>query len=201
MFSGHIRFVESYFVDDLLRRWHANPRSVGSDLLRSSLPTARTFTPSFWPTLCALIADCRWLLRPRIPANYWRLSLGSLIHVAVISHSLDDEPGRGTRMLREMRSLRPQIKGVILLDTSKPQQVLDCFRAGARGIFSKQERLENLCKCIRNVHEGQSGRAASIWITRSKLWPTLPSSEQAIAKESNCSPRENGRSSSTSPEA
>ena len=77
------------------------------------------------------------------------------IDVAVISHSLDDEPGRGTQMLREMRALRPQIKGVILLDTSKPQQVLDCFRAGARGIFSKQERLENLCKCIRNVHEGQ----------------------------------------------
>jgi DNA-binding CsgD family transcriptional regulator len=33
--------------------------------------------------------------------------------------------------------------------------VLECFRAGARGIFSKQERLESLCKCIRSVHEGQ----------------------------------------------
>jgi len=33
--------------------------------------------------------------------------------------------------------------------------VLECFRAGARGIFSKQERLESLGQCIRSVHEGQ----------------------------------------------
>ncbi|MGA9932141.1 MAG: response regulator transcription factor, partial [Terriglobales bacterium] len=77
------------------------------------------------------------------------------IDVVVISHNLDNQPGHGTKMLREMRALRPQIKGVILLDSSKPQEVLECFRAGARGIFSKQERLESLCKCIRAVHEGQ----------------------------------------------
>ena len=77
------------------------------------------------------------------------------IDVAVISHSLDNQPGHGTEVLRQMRALRPQIKGVILMDSSKPQEVLGCFRAGARGIFSKQERLESLCKCIRSVHEGQ----------------------------------------------
>jgi DNA-binding NarL/FixJ family response regulator len=77
------------------------------------------------------------------------------IDVVVISHNLDDQPGRGTQVLREMRSLRPQIKGVILLDSSKPQEVLECFRAGARGIFSHEERLESLSKCIRSVHEGQ----------------------------------------------
>jgi two-component system nitrate/nitrite response regulator NarL len=77
------------------------------------------------------------------------------IDVAVISHNLDNQPGRGTQVLREMRALRPQIKGVILLDSSKPREVLECFRAGARGIFSKEEPLESLCKCIRNVHEGQ----------------------------------------------
>ncbi len=77
------------------------------------------------------------------------------IDVVVIAHNLDDQPGHGTQVLREMRALRPQIKGVILLDSSKPHDVLECFRAGAKGIFSKQERLESLCKCIRSVHEGQ----------------------------------------------
>ena len=77
------------------------------------------------------------------------------IDVAVISHGLDDQPARGTEVLREMRSLRPHIKGVILLDTSRPEDVLDCFRAGAKGIFSKHERLESLSKCIHRVHEGQ----------------------------------------------
>jgi DNA-binding NarL/FixJ family response regulator len=77
------------------------------------------------------------------------------VDVAVISYSLDDQPGRGTEVLRELRALRPQIKGVLLLDSSRPQDVLECFRAGAKGIFSKHERLESLCKCIRCVHEGQ----------------------------------------------
>jgi DNA-binding NarL/FixJ family response regulator len=77
------------------------------------------------------------------------------IDVVVISHNLDDQPGHGTEVLREMRALRPQIKGVILLDSSNPEEVLECFRSGARGIFSQEERLESLCRCIRSVHEGQ----------------------------------------------
>ena len=77
------------------------------------------------------------------------------IDVAVISYSLDDQPGRGTDVLREIRALRPQIKGVLLLDSSRPQDVLESFRAGAKGVFAKHERLESLSKCIRCVHEGQ----------------------------------------------
>ncbi|MGD0792477.1 MAG: response regulator transcription factor [Terriglobales bacterium] len=94
------------------------------------------------------------------------------IDVVVISHNLDDQPGHGTQVLREMRALRPQIKGVILMDSSKPQEVLECFRAGARGIFSKQDRLETLCKCIRCVHEGQ------IWARSVDLHQAL----EALAK-------------------
>jgi DNA-binding NarL/FixJ family response regulator len=94
------------------------------------------------------------------------------IDVVVISHNLDNQPGHGTQVLREMRALRPQIKGVILLDSSKPQEVLECFRAGARGIFSKQERLETLCKCIRSVHEGQ-------------IWARSDDLDQALAALAN----------------
>ncbi len=77
------------------------------------------------------------------------------IDVAVLSHSLDDQPARGIEVVREIRNLRPLIKGVILLDSSRAQDVVDCFRAGAKGIFCKNDRLENLSKCIRTVHEGQ----------------------------------------------
>jgi DNA-binding NarL/FixJ family response regulator len=77
------------------------------------------------------------------------------IDVAVISLALDEKPGRGLDVLRQMRALHPDIKGVILLESSRAQDVLDCFRAGARGIFSKNDRLESLCKCIHRVYEGQ----------------------------------------------
>jgi DNA-binding NarL/FixJ family response regulator len=94
------------------------------------------------------------------------------VDVAVISYSLDDKPGRGTEILRELRALRPQIKGVLLLDSSRSHDVLECFRAGAKGIFSKHERLESLCKCIRCVHEGQ------IWARSVELEHAL----EALAK-------------------
>jgi DNA-binding NarL/FixJ family response regulator len=68
---------------------------------------------------------------------------------------LDGQPGRGLEVLRQMRSLRPNIKGVVLMESSRSQDILDCFRSGARGIFSKHDRLESLCKCIRCVYEGQ----------------------------------------------
>jgi two-component system nitrate/nitrite response regulator NarL len=77
------------------------------------------------------------------------------IDVAVISFALDEQPGGGLDVLRRMRSLHPDIKGVILLESSRSQDILDCFQAGARGIFSKNDGLESLCKCIRRVYEGQ----------------------------------------------
>ena len=77
------------------------------------------------------------------------------IDVAIISFSLDDQYGRGPQLLREIRARRPKTKGVILLESSQPQDVLDCFSAGAKGIFSKRESMESLRKCIRCVHEGQ----------------------------------------------
>src|SRR6267143_1696672 len=49
-----------------------------------------------------------------------------LVDVVVISHNLDNQPGRGTQVLREMRALRPQMQGVILLDSSNPHEVLEC---------------------------------------------------------------------------
>jgi DNA-binding NarL/FixJ family response regulator len=85
------------------------------------------------------------------------------VDVAIISYVLDRVPGRGPEVLRDIRRLRPQVKGVILLDSSHAESVVDCFRAGAKGIFSKQDKLENLRKCIRCVHEGQ------VWASSNEL--------------------------------
>jgi DNA-binding NarL/FixJ family response regulator len=75
--------------------------------------------------------------------------------VLLISSTLDAEPGRAFEVLRDLRASHPQIRAVILMDSSKREAILHAFRAGARGIFSRHESMESLCKCVRSVHEGQ----------------------------------------------
>jgi DNA-binding NarL/FixJ family response regulator len=75
--------------------------------------------------------------------------------ILVISSNLDEESTRAFEILRELRQARPEIRAVVLLDSSKRELILDAFRAGARGIFSRHESIESLCKCIRRVQDGE----------------------------------------------
>lgn len=77
------------------------------------------------------------------------------IQVMVLSSNLDEEPLRGVEVLRELRAARPDIHAIILLDSSKREIVVEAFRAGARGVFSRHESLETLSKCVHQVHAGQ----------------------------------------------
>ena len=82
-------------------------------------------------------------------------ALAHKAEVLVISSKLDDEPHRAFELLRELRASHPHIRAVLLMDSSKREFILHAFRAGARGIFSRHESVESLCKCVRSVHEGQ----------------------------------------------
>src|SRR5277367_1198966 len=75
--------------------------------------------------------------------------------VLVISSNLDEESHRAFEVVRELRASHPQIRAVMLLDSSKREFILNAFRAGARGIFSRHESVDSLCKCVRSVQEGQ----------------------------------------------
>jgi two-component system, NarL family, nitrate/nitrite response regulator NarL len=81
--------------------------------------------------------------------------IDSAIDVLVIGANLEEQTNRGLAVLRELRASRPAVRAVVLLDSCKPQVVLDTFRAGARGVFSRSESIDKLSKCIRCVHEGQ----------------------------------------------
>src|SRR5271155_2606876 len=80
--------------------------------------------------------------------------MGLDIEVLVISPSLDEQPSRGLEVLRELRGVRP-VRAVVLLDSLKDEAILDAFRAGARGIFSKSQPADVLSKCVRCVYQGQ----------------------------------------------
>ena len=77
------------------------------------------------------------------------------VDVLLISSSLDQQPGRGFEILRGLQSLHTGLRAIMLLDSSKEESILEAFRAGARGVFSKHESVETLSKCVRRVYEGQ----------------------------------------------
>ncbi len=77
------------------------------------------------------------------------------VDVLVLSANLDEEPLRGFEVLRELRASDPGVLAVVLLDTSRREVILQAFRAGARGIFSRHDSVETLAKCIQSVYQGQ----------------------------------------------
>ncbi len=77
------------------------------------------------------------------------------IDVLLVSSNLDEQPGCGLEVLRAVRGSHCDIRAVMLLDSSKPESVLEAFRAGARGVVTRHESVDTLARCVRKVHEGQ----------------------------------------------
>jgi DNA-binding NarL/FixJ family response regulator len=83
--------------------------------------------------------------------------------VLLISSTLDEDPSRGLSVLRELHSSQPELRAVVLLDSSKDEVILGAFRAGARGIFRRHESIETLRECVRSIHQGK------IWANHEEL--------------------------------
>ncbi|MBZ5550920.1 MAG: response regulator transcription factor [Acidobacteriia bacterium] len=94
--------------------------------------------------------------------------------VAVINAGSDRELSKGFDIVRQLRVLHPQTQVVILLESNRPQLVLEAFRAGASGVLSRGESLDILKKCIRCVHRGQ------IWASSGQLRLVLETLRSAL---------------------
>jgi two-component system nitrate/nitrite response regulator NarL len=77
------------------------------------------------------------------------------IDVLLIGANLDERRDRGLEVLRGLRASHEDLRAVVLLDSSKGERVLEAFSAGARGVFSKNDSVDILGKCLRKVYEGQ----------------------------------------------
>jgi len=69
----------------------------------------------------------------------------------------------GFEITREIHALNRDLKVIFLIDNGTPNSVIDAFRSGAQGIFSRNESSKNLAKCIRSVHQGQ------VWANSAEL--------------------------------
>jgi two-component system, NarL family, nitrate/nitrite response regulator NarL len=76
-------------------------------------------------------------------------------HVALISARQGDNSSAGFALCREIHSASLATRVILLLDSSERAPVIDAFRSGARGIFSRTESLRLLAKCILCVHQGE----------------------------------------------
>jgi DNA-binding NarL/FixJ family response regulator len=94
--------------------------------------------------------------------------------VAVINAGSDREPSKGFDIVRQLRVLHPQTQVVILLESNRPQLVLEAFRAGASGVLSQRESPDILKKCIRCVHRGQ------VWASSGQLRLVLETLRRAL---------------------
>jgi two-component system nitrate/nitrite response regulator NarL len=95
--------------------------------------------------------------------------------VAIISEQLQGKPGGGFEVLTELRGASPSTRAVMLLDSAERGLVVEAFRKGARGVFSRSDPLKMLTRCIRKVHDGQ------LWIGGTQLEFVLEALAQAPA--------------------
>ena len=76
------------------------------------------------------------------------------VDVVVISSTLGG-PGGGARLTRRLLAAHSGITAVMLLECQARDAVVEAFRAGANGVFSRAEPIEVLCRCIESVHQGK----------------------------------------------
>lgn len=94
-------------------------------------------------------------------------------HVALISDTLSDGPLSGFRALRELRQSFPKVRPIMLMKSSHDDLVVDAFRAGAKGVFCRDQPIKALTKCITMVHHGQ------VWANSEQLNSVLSAFTQA----------------------
>ena len=83
-------------------------------------------------------------------------------HVVVMSSVLEGST-TGFDLIRQVCATHPDTRVVMLMDTSKRSAVVEAFRCGAKGVFSRTESPKALAKCICSVHQGQ------VWANSAEL--------------------------------
>jgi len=98
----------------------------------------------------------------------------------VIGARLEEEDMAGFSLTRELLALPSKLNVIMILDSNKPAMVVEAFRAGASGIFSRDQSSELRCKCIHAVHQGQ------VWASSKELRFVIEALGQALPAKSVC---------------
>ena len=159
--------VVSYRMEELNRRHHVRShREISSVNVEVPEPPIRVLVANRTEIESELLADAINKNR-RFVAVGWGVQHAEIYSLAgntdpnvlLITPKLDDKPCAGLELMGDLRIWHPGLKVVVLLESNEKDVVVQSFRLGARGVFSKDSPLRMLVKCIVRVHEGQ------IWAT------------------------------------
>ncbi|MGO9338917.1 MAG: LuxR C-terminal-related transcriptional regulator [Terracidiphilus sp.] len=78
----------------------------------------------------------------------------SQIDLVVIGADLNLKSGSGFDLAHRVCSAYPNIGIVILLNQTTPESVINAFRSGARGVFSRQQPMTEFLDCVAHVRKG-----------------------------------------------
>ncbi len=78
----------------------------------------------------------------------------SKVDLVVIGADLNSKPGSGFDLAHKVCCAYPNTGIVILLDQTTPESVINAFRSGARGVFSRQQPMTEFLECVMHVRKG-----------------------------------------------
>src|ERR1700730_1494944 len=84
-------------------------------------------------------------------------------HVVLISSELQDGALTGFKVLQQLRDSQSRSLPIMLLDAADRDLVIDAFRTGARGVFTRAHSFSALPKCICAVHRGE------VWVSNDQI--------------------------------
>lgn len=75
--------------------------------------------------------------------------------VCLVSAHLRDGGSLGIQVTRELRAEHQGARVLLMIDSPERDAVVDAFRSGALGVFSREGSFSELCEGIQRVNEGQ----------------------------------------------
>jgi two-component system, NarL family, nitrate/nitrite response regulator NarL len=125
----------------MVRVFLADATQMGCELMAAALQRSR-----FKLTLAGYATDL-------IEIRTWLRE--NEVDVAIINADLREGVTAAINVTSEIRVSSPKTNVIMMLNSIERVTVLEAFRAGATGIFSRDKSFDLLCKCIQVVHQGQ----------------------------------------------
>jgi len=115
------------------------------------------------------------------PANLLRSLESAHAEIVVIGAELDHPSQSGFDLAQVVSRAHPGVLIVILLNQSTHESVVNAFRCGARGVFSRQQPVAEFLDCVEHVRKGFIWAGAPETTLLLEAFRCIPSPNVAVA--------------------